>query len=73
MSSASSHAEYSVKILLQAVGPVRHRTKCKKHKLMWAEGSITLPYPGLYLTFSKPRARGEPTTSYLRVRGVEWS
>ena len=31
------------------------------------------PYPGLYLTFTKPRKRGEPTTLYLRVRAVEWS
>jgi len=52
------------------------RTKYKKHKLLRAERSITLPfvpYPGLYLTFSKPRKRGEPLTLYLRVRAVEWS
>jgi hypothetical protein len=31
-----------------------------------------VPYPGLYLTFSKPRKRGMPFKLYLRVRAVEW-
>jgi hypothetical protein len=76
MSSVASHAEFHVKIMVQIAGPVRPRTKYKEHKLLRAEGSITLPfapYPGLYLTFSKPRKRGVPTTLYLRVRAVEWS
>lgn len=32
-----------------------------------------VPYPGLYVTFSKPRKRGIPLTLYLRIRAVEWS
>jgi hypothetical protein len=76
MSSIAGHAEFDVKIMVHIAGPVRQRSKYKKHKLLRAEGSINLPfapYPGLYLTFSKPRKRGEPTTLYLRVRAVEWN
>jgi len=76
MSAIASQSEFNVNILVQAAGPVRPRTKYKKHKLLRAERSITLPfvpYPGLYLTFSKPRKRGLPLTLYLRVRAVEWS
>jgi len=32
-----------------------------------------VPYPGLYVRFSKPRNRGLSLTLYLRVRTVEWS
>lgn len=32
-----------------------------------------VPYPGLYVTFSRPRKRGLPLTLYLRIRAVEWS
>ena len=32
-----------------------------------------VPYPGLYITFSRPRKRGLPLTLYLRIRAVEWS
>jgi hypothetical protein len=32
-----------------------------------------VPYPGLYITFSKLRKRGIPLTLYLRVRAVEWN
>ncbi len=76
MSSITSQIDFKVNIMVQAAGPIRPRTKYKKHKLLRAEGSITLPfvpYPGLYLTFSKPRKRGEPLTLYLRVRTVEWN
>ena len=62
--------------MVQAAGPIRPRTKYKEHKLLRAEGSITLPfvpYPGLYITFSRPRKRGLPLTLYLRIRAVEWS
>jgi len=60
MSAIAGQSEFNVNILVQAAGPVRPRTKYKKHKLLRAERSITLPfvpYPGLYLTFSKPRKR----------------
>jgi len=76
MSASASQSEFNVNILVQAAGPVRPRTKYKKHKLLSAERSITLPfvpYPGLYLTFSKPKTRGLPLTLYLRVRAVGWS
>jgi hypothetical protein len=76
MSATAGQSEFKVNILVQAAGPVRPRTKYKKHELLRAERSITLPfmpYPGLYLTFSKPRTRGLSLTLYLRVRAVEWS
>jgi hypothetical protein len=75
MSNATTQTDFKVNIMVQIAGPVRPRTKYKKHKLMRAEGSVMLPfvpYPGLYLTFSKPRKRGMPLTLYLRVRTVEW-
>lgn len=76
MSCDPPYSEFVVRIIVQIAGPVRPRTKYKKHKLLRAEGGITLPfapYPGLYLTFTKPRKRGEPTTLYLRIRAVEWN
>lgn len=76
MSAIAGQSEFNMNILVQAAGPVRPRTKYKKHKLLKAERSMTLPfvpYPGLYLTFSRPRTRGLPLTLYLRVRAVEWS
>jgi hypothetical protein len=76
MSIAAGQSDFKVNITIQAAGPIRPRTKYKKHKLLRAEGSIELPfvpYPGLYLTFSKPRKRGMDLTLYLRVRTVEWN
>lgn len=76
MTAASSPPDFKVNIMLQAAGPIRPRTKYKEHKLLRAEASITLPfvpYPGLFLTFSKPKKRGLPLTLYLRIRAVEWS
>lgn len=76
MSIATSQSDFNVNITVQAAGPIRPRTKYKKHKLLRAEGAITLPfvpYPGLYITFSKPRKRGMDLTLYLRVRTVEWN
>ena len=76
MSAFAGQFEFNMNILVHAAGPVRPRTKYKKHKLLRAERSMALPfvpYPGLYLTFSKPRKRGLPLTLYLRVRAVEWS
>lgn len=76
MSTASSPSDFRVKIMVQAAGPIRPRTKYKDHKILRAEASIQLPfvpYPGLYLTFSQPRKRGQPLTLYLRIRAVEWS
>lgn len=43
---------------------------------MRAEATIALPfvpYPGLYLTFSRPKRRGIDLTLYLRIRAVEWN
>lgn len=76
MSAISSPPDFRVNIMVQAAGPIRPRTKYKEHKLLRAEGSIMLPfvpYPGLYLTFSKPKKRGLPLTLYLRIRAVEWN
>ncbi len=76
MSGATGQSEFKVNIMVHAAGPIRPRTKYKKHRLLRAEGSITLPfvpYPGLYVTFSKSRKRGLALTLYLRVRTVEWS
>lgn len=76
MSAMAGQSEFNVNIQVQAAGPVRPRTKYKRHKFLRAERSMTLPfvpYPGLYLTFSQPRKRGLPLTLYLRVRAVEWS
>jgi hypothetical protein len=76
MSHTRRRQVFKVKLTLQAAGPIRSRTKHKEHKLLRAEGCITLPfvpYPGLYLTMEKPRKRGLPETLYLRVRTVEWA
>ena len=43
------------------VGLEQYKLTTDEHRLLTAEGSTTLPfvpYPGLYLTFSKPRKRG---------------
>ncbi len=72
----SGQSEFSVNLTIQAAGPIRPRTKYKTHKLLRGEASIMLPfvpYPGLHLTFSKPKKRGLPLTLYLRVRAVEWN
>lgn len=76
MSVNASQPEFQVNIMMQAAGPMRPRTKHKRHKLLRAEGSISLPfvpYPGLYLTYTKPKPRGMDLTLYLRVRAVEWN
>ncbi len=76
MSNYTRPPDFNVNIMVQVAGPIRPRTKYKEHKLLRAEGSITLPfvpYPGLYLTFSKPKKRGGPLTLYLRVRAVDWN
>src|SRR5579872_4429164 len=76
MTAISSPSDFKVNIMLQAAGPIRPRTKYKEHKLLRAEANITLPfvpYPGLFLTFSKPKKRGLPLTLYLRIRAAEWS
>jgi hypothetical protein len=76
MSDISSSSGFNVNIMVHAAGPVRPRTKYKDHKLLRAEGSITLPfvpYPGLFLMFSKPKKRGQDLTVYLRVRAVMWN
>lgn len=75
MSAPPNPAEFSVHLIVQQAGPIRKRTKHKRHKLLHAEKTIRLPfvpYPGLYLTFSKPRKRGQSLDLNLRVRCVEW-
>ena len=76
MSGSPSSAEYTVKLMLQVPGPLRPRRKYKEYKLLTAEGTITLPfvpYPGLYLTFSKPNPKKrDPFELHLRIRTVAW-
>jgi hypothetical protein len=76
MPTSLNPSAFQVRITLQAAGPVRPRTKHKVNKLLQAERIIELPfvpYPGLYLTFSKPQKRGMDLTLYLRVRTIEWN
>jgi len=52
MSNATSSSDFNVNIMVQVAGPIRPRTKYKKHKLLRAEGGIKLPFvpfPGLFL------------------------
>jgi hypothetical protein len=76
MPSSSFPVEYTVKLMLQTPGPLYPRRKYKEYKLLTAEKNITLPfvpYPGLYLTFSKPHPKKvDPIKLYLRIRTVEW-
>ena len=76
MSGYPSPVEYTVKLMLQVPGPLRPRRKYKEYKLLTAEGTITLPfvpYPGLYLTFSKPNPKKrDPFELHLRIRTVAW-
>lgn len=76
MSGYPNSAEYTVKLMLQVPGPLRPRRKYKEYKLLTAEGTITLPfvpYPGLYLAFSKPNPKKrDPFELHLRIRTVEW-
>ncbi len=70
--------EYAVKLMLQVPGPLYPRRKHKQYRLLTVEGTITLPfvpYPGMYLTFSKPHRKTkktEPVRLQLRIRTVEW-
>ncbi|MBX3415930.1 MAG: hypothetical protein KF708_24830, partial [Pirellulales bacterium] len=53
----SAPAEYAVKLTLQVPGPMYPHRKHKEYRLLTVAGGITLPfvpYPGLYLAFSKP-------------------
>lgn len=71
----TTNSQFNVLITVTAAGPVRPRTKYRKNVQLRAEASITLPfvpYPGLYLNFSKTMKRGASVTLYLRVRTVEW-
>lgn len=68
-------SEFSVSLTLEVAGPIRPRTKYKKNKLLRAEKQIMLPfapYSGLYLTFSKPKKRGQSHTLFLRIRTAGW-
>ena len=62
--------------MLRVAGPLRPRRKYKQYELLTAEGAITLPfvpYPGLYLRFSKPNPKKrDPIELHLRIRTVEW-
>lgn len=78
MPEYSRPGEYTVKLMLQVPGPLYPRRKHKQYRLLTVEGTITLPfvpYPGLYLTFSKPhwnKRKRDPVKLYLRIRTVEW-
>src|SRR5262249_25813879 len=52
--------EYTVELLLRVPGPLYPRRKYKEYRLLTVEKTITLPfvpYPGLYVTLSKPHWR----------------
>lgn len=73
----SAPGEYTVKLMLRVPGPLCPRRKHQQHRLLTVEGGITLPfvpYPGLYVTLSKPHwgRRRDPAKLYLRIRTVEW-
>lgn len=76
MKKANCSNEYTVKLRLRTPGPLYPRRKYQQHKLITAEGNITLPfvpYPGLYVTFSKPHPRKKDAIELnLRIRTVEW-
>lgn len=76
MESNNFSIEYSVKLRLQIPGPPYTRRKYEQHKLLTAEGNITLPfvpYPGLYVTLSKPHPKKKDAIELnLRIRTVEW-
>ncbi|MFN0197133.1 MAG: hypothetical protein ACKVT0_10320 [Planctomycetaceae bacterium] len=77
MPEYSTPGEYKVKLILQVPGPLYPRRKYKEYRLLTVEGAFTLPfvpYPGLYLTFSKPhwKKKRNPVKLYLRIRTVEW-
>lgn len=76
LSGHTNSAEYTVKLVLRVPGPLRPRRKYKEYELLTAEGTITLPfvpYPGLYLRFSKPNPKKrDPIELHLRIRAVEW-
>ncbi len=69
--------EYTVKLMLQVPGPLYPRRKHNQYRLLTVEGAITLPfvpYPGLYVTFSKPHwKKKDPVNLNLRIRTVEWN
>jgi hypothetical protein len=78
MPEYSTPGEYTVKLMLHVPGPLHPRRKYKQYRLLTVEGTITLPfvpYPGLYVTFSKPhwkKNKKDPVKLYLRIRTVEW-
>lgn len=76
LSEHSSPVEYTLKLTVRVPGPLRPRRKYKEYELLTAEGTITLPfvpYPGLYLRFSKPNPKKkDPFELHLRIRTVEW-
>lgn len=76
MESNNISTEYTVKLKLQTPGPLYARRKYKQYKLITAEGIVTLPfvpYPGLYVTLSKPHPRKKDAIELnLRIRTVEW-
>jgi hypothetical protein len=76
MTEHGTPGEYTVKLMLQVPGPLYPRRKYKEYRLLTVEGTITLPfvpYPGLYLAFSKPRRKKKaPVKLHLRIHTVEW-
>jgi hypothetical protein len=76
LSEHSNSVEYKLKLTIRVPGPLRPRRKYKEYELLTAEGTTTLPfvpYPGLYLRFSKPNPKKkDPFELQLRIRTVEW-
>lgn len=75
MERTQNDSSFEVGLQLQVPGPVRPRTKYKKHRLLTASLTITLPFvpfPGMLLTFELPPRRGRSSEVHLRIRTVEW-
>jgi len=72
----TAHHQFKVRLAVKAAGPIIPRRKYKEYKMLYGEKEMWLPfapYPGLYITMSRPRKRGGDDVLYLRIRAVEWT
>jgi len=70
-----SHQQFTAKLNIHLLGPIRPRTKYKENKLASDEAKIRLPFvpfPGLFMRMHQRRRTGMEDSLYLRIRSVEW-